>query len=340
MSVLVDCNVIRMATNSIVSIAKGFNVAETVTKAIDLLGGMETVVKKNDIVVLKPNITAALPPETGVATDPKILEVLARLCFEVGSRDVVIAEGSGSNDLTDMDGLAEVAQRTGAKLFDINRTPENEVVNFKIPNPLALKEIPLPRLLLEADVIINVPKMKTSGMRVSLGMKNLVGATPGKGQYAEWSGKVPRHPFVPAGGKRIIHSIRTEKGFTDGLIRAVVDLNKVIHSDLTVVDGIYAMEGMGPIHGAPVQMGVIIAGKDIVSVDAVSAAVMGFNPAMIKMITLAAENGLGVADLGAIEIRGESIEKVYRGFESSDWDPRAYYKVPPESFLNALRQKR
>jgi len=183
--------------------------------------------------------------------------------------------------------------------------------------------------------------MKTTGMRVSLGLKNLMGATPGKGEYAEWSyvpgkGMVPRHPFIPSGGKNIIHSIKTEKGFRDGLIKAIVDLNKVIHCDLTVIDGIYAMEGMGPIHGAPIKMDVIIAGRDIVSVEAVGAAVMGFNPAMIELIELAAENGLGIGDLSEIEIRGEKIEDVYRGFESPDTDARAYYKLPPNDFLARL----
>jgi uncharacterized protein (DUF362 family) len=316
-----------------VSIVKGFDVDEVVTKAIDLLGGMDTIVKESDCVVLKPNITAALPPETGVATDPKILEVLARLAYEAGAKEVVIAEGSGSNDLTDMPGLAEVAQRTGAKLFDINQASKNEIVNAEIPNPIVLKEIPVPRLLLEADVVINVPKMKTTLMRVSLGLKNLVGVTPGKGEYAEWSGKVPRHPFIPAGGKKIIHSIRTEKGARDGLSKAIVDLSKLIHCDATVIDGIYAMEGMGPIHGAPVKMGVIIAGRDIVAVDAVGAAVMGFNPAKIEHIRLAAENGIGICDLDSIEICGESIKTVYRGFASYDLNARAYYKVPPERFF-------
>ena len=334
-----------MANRSAVSIVKGDEVEKAVTEAVDLLGGMETIVGKGNLVVLKPNITAALPPETGVATDPTILEVLAILSKEAGARDVVIAEGSGSNDLTDMKGLEEVAQRTGARLFDINKTPSSEIVNARIPNPLVLKQIPLPRLLLDADVIINVPKMKTTAMRVSLGLKNLMGATPGKGEYAEWSyvpekGMVPRHPFIPSGGKKIIHSIKTEKGFRDGLIKAVVDLNKVVHCDLTVIDGIYAMEGMGPIHGAPVKMDVIIAGKDIVSVEAVGAAVMGFNPAKIEMIMLAAENGLGVGDLSEIEIRGQTIEDVYRGFESPDTDARAYYKVPSEEFLAKLPSRR
>ena len=316
---------------SVVSIVRGNDPKETVTEAIDLLGGIENLVSQGDRVLLKPNFSATLPPETGVATDPKILEVLAGLALRAGSREVVIAEGSGANDLVEMDGLGDVAWRTGARIVDINKLPEEDIVNVKIANSHVLREVSLPRILIESDVVINVPKMKTTMMTVSLGLKNLIGVLPGKGQFAEWSGRIPRHPFIPAGGKKIIHEIRTDKGKLDGLRKAVVDLNRVIESDLTVIDGIWAMEGAGPIHGRPVKMDLIIAGGDIVAVEAVGAAVMGFDPKRIELVKLAVEAGLGTADLNLIEVRGESIEEVRRGFEPASSKHWKYYLSPPDS---------
>jgi len=89
----------------------------------------------------------------------------------------------------------------------------------------------------------------------------------------------------------------------------------VLPPALTVIDGIIAMEGMGPITGKPVNLGLLIAGRNVVSVDAVAAKIMGFDPMEIPTIRLAAERGLGTADLGFIEIAGETLEDVIHPFE-------------------------
>ena len=324
----------NLEKKAIVSISKGESLRENVTKAIDLIGGMSNIVGNGDMVVIKPNYTVALPPETGLTTDPKILEVIARMAFDAGAREVIVAEGSGSSDLVDVDGLGDVAWRTGAKIVDINKVPEKDIVNAEIPGPIVLNKIPIPKFIVDCDVFINVPKMKMTGMIVTLGLKNLMGVTPGKGRYFEWNGNRPRHPFIPAGGKKIIHSIRTEKGTQDGLIKALIDLNRLVHSDLTVIDGMWAAEYSGATHGSPVKMDTIIAGKNVVATDAVCSAVMGFDPTKVDIIRMASEYGLGACDLESIDIKGEPIKKVYRGFEPSNIRHyEAYLNTPPTEFF-------
>jgi uncharacterized protein (DUF362 family) len=79
-----------------------------------------------------------------------------------------------------------------------------------------------------------------------------------------------------------------------------------------VVDGFVAMHREGPRHGTPIGLGTIVAGTDAVAVDAVAAAVMGFNPLEIGYLRYAQEAGLGTADLAAIELVGDPIERVGR----------------------------
>ena len=81
---------------------------------------------------------------------------------------------------------------------------------------------------------------------------------------------------------------------------------------MTVINGFVAMEGSGPVHGTPVQMGLILAGRDPVSTDSVASKVMGFDPHAIYHIQRAAQKGLGRID--DVEVVGERIEVVAREF--------------------------
>jgi len=72
------------------------------------------------------------------------------------------------------------------------------------------------------------------------------------------------------------------------------------------------MEGKGPVNGRPIEMNLIIAGKDPVATDAIAARVMGFYSFEIKHIAMAASKGIGKID--DITIVGEKIENVMRKF--------------------------
>lgn len=98
----------------------------------------------------------------------------------------------------------------------------------------------------------------------------------------------------------------------EAMNRNLVALSRVVKPHVSVVDGFVAMHREGPRHGTPARLGTVIVGTDAVAVDAVAAAVMGFDPHQIGYLHYAHEAGLGVADLDAITILGDPIAQVRR----------------------------
>lgn len=98
----------------------------------------------------------------------------------------------------------------------------------------------------------------------------------------------------------------------EAMNRNLVALAGRVKPHVSVVDAFTAMHREGPKHGTPVKLGTVIAGTDAVAVDAVAAAVMGFDPLRIGYLRYAQEAGLGVADLAKINVLGDSIAQVKR----------------------------
>jgi hypothetical protein len=149
-------------------------------------------------------------------------------------------------------------------------------------------------LVRDADLIISIPKMKTHDQtEITCSIKKLKGLLSDK--Y-----------------KRLMHQ--------EGLFDGVVDLLSAVKPRLAIVDGIYCQEGVGPVFGRPVEMDLIIAGKDLVAVDSVCGLIMGFRPEEVLLTQKAAERGIGTAKPEEIEIIGEALEKVRRRFLRSTED--------------------
>jgi uncharacterized protein (DUF362 family) len=155
-----------------------------------------------------------------------------------------------------------------------------------------LGELWLPSTVLDADVVISMPKMKTHHWAgVTLSLKNLFGCLPGRA-YG-WP-------------KNVLHWA--------GIQASILDIAGAVRPRYAVVDGIVGMEGNGPISGTPVPMGVLVFGDDPVATDAVTATLMGFDPEHVSYLREAGRF-LGQARLEEIEMRGDSIEPHARSFE-------------------------
>ncbi|MDY6959774.1 MAG: DUF362 domain-containing protein, partial [Halobacteriota archaeon] len=102
---------------------------------------------------------------------------------------------------------------------------------------------------------------------------------------------------------------RTRFHRTD-LPQLLVDLSRVIKPDLTIIDGVFAMEGQGPVYGNVIDLGLLIAGKDIVATDAVASYVTGFYPEEVDTTRIAAWEGIGTSNMDDIKIVGSDIEVV------------------------------
>ncbi len=181
-------------------------------------------------------------------------------------------------------GMGEMCRQNGVEFLNLRYVKEK--VKIPIPNGDALKSIEVPRLITDS-AIISAAKMKThTATKVTLGMKNMFGLLPDKLKF---------------------------KYHAMGISKVVVDINTVLHPTLTVIDGFVAMEGRGPTDGNPVNMNLIIAGKDPVATDATGARVMGIDPHEISHIRTAHQKGLGRID--DIEVLGINIADVQRTFK-------------------------
>lgn len=261
--------------------------ASGVRDALDLLGGIERFVKPGERVVVKPNICAGKESSTGAVTDPELVAELCCLVAGAGGEARVVESPIypfKSSRVFQRAGYGDFESKYGYPLIDVDRS---EAVEIRIPKGKAVQREMVAREVLEADRLINVPVLKTHLQTlISCGLKNIKGVVPG------------RH-------KHIIHIA--------GLDEGIVDINTVIRSDLVLVDGIIAMEGPGgPTNGTPLHLGLIIAGDNVVEVDAACARIMGLDPSRITHVRRAAERGLGI--LEGFEVLGEKLEEVRRDF--------------------------
>lgn len=283
---------------SIVSIAKGRDIAKALRQAVDLAGRLEKLIPSRSRVLIKPNLSVALPAKTGVTTDPRVVTALIQLAREAGAKEIIVGEsavvGFDAGDIFEALKVRSLFEKAGAKVINLD---QDEAVEIKIPRGEVLKKIKVWRRAYESDVIISVPKMKTHFQTgVTLSLKNMKGT-------------------VPDGSKRIIHRIGVpvRKREEYGLDRAIVDLNTVISADLTVIDATIALEGFVPgprLVGTPVRLDTIIAGIDPVAVDAVGCRVIGLNPREVRHIRWAHERKLGRMLPKEIEVIGRSIKSV------------------------------
>jgi uncharacterized protein (DUF362 family) len=312
----------------VVSLIKDEDAEKSLKKVMEHLGGMEHVVSAGARVLIKPNLTAALPPETGAACDPKIVRGLVQMALRVGASKVVIAEGIGSGTVSmkDVKGLEGVSAIKGVEIVDLNDAPTESV---KVKDPIWVETFDIPRVVLESQVLINLAKLKVHpSAALSLVMKNLMGALPGRTFYRPAEAKKLGYPtpILPGEGKKVFHDLVRDHGI-EAMQEAFVDLNSVIRSHLCLIDGLYAMEGPGaPVRGKPVKMDLLIAGTDLVAVEAVGAAVMGVDPGSFFYLHKAVDKGLGQeCRLEGIEIRGEKLSDVKRIFEPASaaalWPP-------------------
>jgi uncharacterized protein (DUF362 family) len=271
-----------------VALVKGLREHETVYKALDLLGSLKDVVAEAPRVLIKVNFISVKTYETGVTTDPLVVEAIIRRMKEL-SDEVFVVESDAS--MTDADkacratGMLEMCDDNRVKFINLRR--EKDRVTLKIPDAETLNEITVPKIVVDS-AIVNVAKLKTHNETgVSLGMKNMFGLLPDKLKF---------------------------KYHFKNISKVVVDINTVLKSRLTVIDGFYALEGPGPTSGIPVKMDLIIAGKDPVATDATGCRVMGISPEEIYHVRRAYEKGFGEMKEAKIELVGNRLEEVMRKF--------------------------
>lgn len=297
--------------------------------AIELTGGIKEIIDDDDkLVLIKPNMVHATYSGSGAITDCYVVKALAKTIYEAyPDVEIVVGDGPGSWVSPELkkysatgqvvDGferagyrrmikeLADDPATSGLKirLVDLNGPPE-DVVKVTIPEGGWYQDTYYThRLIVEADKVISVPVLKIHGTRVTVGIKNNVGIGPGV-IYGWSKNGLDHNPAV--------------------IDKVLVDLTSVAKIDYVLVDAITALERAYSVaNGSRLYRNMIVAGKDIVSVDSVAARLMGFNPDDISHVTMAALTGLGINDLEKIHIAGETIESASYYFQKNimhkDW---------------------
>lgn len=283
-----------MIAKNIVGIAKVKHPQNNSEIRSALFNLLDQIEKRNKIkisqdanIMIKPNICLVKGYETGTTVDPFIIKCLVDwLLQNYDIKAITIGEA----DATELN--VEVAfkvlgweetfkEYSNVQLLNLTK---DEYVDINL-NGLCFKNLKMSKSYMESDFLISVGKLKTHTMTgITCDLKNLYGANPIK--Y-----KAQYHPHVD---------------------EVICDMNKARLPDLCLVDGIIAMEGMGPVSGTPKPTGLLIAGNDAVATDHACARIMGFNPNKISHLKLAVKQKLGSTDY---EVFGEKIEDVETKFE-------------------------
>ena len=238
----------------------------------DLVGKLRSILIEHRLavrgkrVVLKPNLVE-FDPATTINTNPVLVAAAVEAFRSLGAASVRIAEGPGHRRNT-----MEMAEGAGyfsciadfeACFTDLNRDDVSRVDLGR--HHSLLTSLYLPNTALGADLLVSMPKMKTHHwVGATLSMKNFFGLVPG-GVYG-WP-------------KNILH--------WSGIPECIADLHTLFPKHFAIVDGVVGMEGNGPIQGTPKAAGVIVAGADMIAVDATCCRIMGIDPARVRYLRIA-----------------------------------------------------
>ena len=256
---------------------RGGEAVDMFNKAMEALGGMGKFVKPGQKVVVKPNIGWDAPPERAANTNPELIARIIKSCLEAGASQVVVFDHTCDqwNRCYSNSKIEEYARNAGAKVVQAdNESFYNEVA---VPEGKSLKKAKVHKEIINADVFINVPILKNhNSTTVSLAMKNLMGVV--------WD-------------RRYYHS--------NDLSQCIADFITYRKPDLNIIDGYRMLSRNGPrgVSTADVtDLKALIAGKDIVAVDAAATLMFGSEPKDINHIRIAHEMGLGTMDLNKLSI--------------------------------------
>ena len=257
-------------------------------KLIANLGGISKFVNKNQKVLLKPNIVKGITPEACATTHPAVITAVIKILKEQNC-EILVGDSPFADDAMDamkICGIYDVCKKYNAKIVIFDRK-----INVKNDDGLVVKEFPLTRYFNEVDVIINMPKLKTHSQLYFTGaVKNLYSMMPG-----------PRRGFYHLKYSNMEY-------FANMLLDLYALLRKKIA--LSIMDGIYGMEGDGPCNGSPKFAGILAASSDAVALDFIMCNLIGLDLENLPTIYYAIKRKDYLFKPKNIKIVGEKVSKI------------------------------
>jgi uncharacterized protein (DUF362 family) len=274
---------------SLVGISQGTDPEKMVAEVFSLLGGLENLIRPNSTVVLKPNAGHPAAAETSVNTSPAVVAAVINEVKKARPKEIIVAEaaaiGCDTMNVLEVSGIGAAAEDNGARIIDIKR--EKDLINIPIRDARSnLKKVKLPRFLLEAEHIVNLPIFKShASMVFTCALKNLKG---------------------------VVQDVTHLQMHQTDLAAAMMDVWSVIRADLSIADLIRPAEGFGPHTTLPTDFGCLVGSKDPVALDATACRMVGLPLDKVAYFAPAKERGLGNFEEELIDVRGRTIAEVFK----------------------------
>lgn len=265
---------------------------------------------KNALILLKPNLNSDMCGLTGNTTDLRLLSAVMLFLKDQGYTNIVVADGTSSGfinagiNVISRLKIDRLTHQFDYKVMDLNKA---ESIVFKLDNQT---DVAIAKICFDAELFINLPKIKTHAEAgISACLKNMIGCTVGL-------------------QKQKIHRNLPEN---------IARLNDIIKPDLHIVDGVMAMEGTGPSRGKPVNMGIIVSGRNPWQIDTVCARLMNFTPEEVQYLAL---KGRNISDVKKLETQ-VNIVGLSRKFERPEASLASLINSPVyRKFFAKLRYQR
>ena len=255
---------------------------KNVRGAVDRAFALFPVPIRGRKVLLKPNVLRAGGAHEGITTHPAVLRAVVEKVASLGPAELVVGDNPGLFNY----GANEAAfAKTGLLEAAAGHYRNIGLDSVKIPfDARFMPAVSVSRAVLDADVVISLPKFKTHGLTVMTGaVKNSYGILPGA-------------------QKALLHRAA---GSPERFHELVVEVFRLRVPDLFIVDAVVGMEGNGPASPDLREIGLLLAADNAVALDAVIATMMGLDPGRLRFLRAAKAAGLGDFASEAIEIIGD-----------------------------------
>lgn len=263
---------------------------DAIGKLLEPWNGLQTIVHPEQRVLLKPNLLSAKAANRAVTTHPAIIEAVIEKVITCGAKPYIADSPPlpSAHRVCRACGIDEVAKRHQVEIIEFRRPSKN---SRKTPVHTESIETPsIDQSINDFDVIINLPKVKAhQQMLLTCAVKNLFGCVNGR-RKAYWHYRLRNSPYEFA-----------------RMLLAVLERTQ---PELSLVDGVVGMEGMGPVQGTPKSLGFLAAGENPIAIDRVISEILSIDWKEYFVLTAAKDLGMEGWDLEQIPLHGNSIDEL------------------------------
>ncbi len=259
-------------------------ICESIARQFELLGGLDKFVSRGDSVLLKPNFISPRSHRHATQTHPAIIIETARLLKDFGARPFIGDSPAWGNVFTCVKAL-RLEEPLKKLSVPVKQLDKPKWCRIGANNT----KVGISSIALDADKIINLPKFKThQQLMATFAVKNMFGCVAGK--------------------RKALWHLRKGGSFED-FCELLIEIFKFLNPTLTIIDGVMAMDGAGPIHGRTRPLGWLIGGTEPIACETVCCKLVNIKPEELPIIKTARQMGFGCCDLEEIKILGDEFPK-------------------------------